>query len=393
MKRAWTAKLAVAAAVVALALLTFGPEPNERNRESTTFERGPEGASAIFHLSERLGNETRRLRSSWEQLPEERGTLVVLNPHVELAEREVLRLRRWIAEGSTAVVASDDPGTLAALGLRTGRRRTWGRCAPGIVTRWNAGIERMPTVPDAALCIIADTASAVPFLVLAESIETDLKGDANGAASALRGAGAVGAVVPIGQGHLVVLTSDHWLRNAHIASQDNYRLAANLLANENSTVWFDEFHHRYRDGIGAIVAGNLPVALTVGFAALAVALVVWAQGVRFGRVMPATAAPVRRQAEYVDALGRLYDHGRAYPEALGELLDHVRREAGASTERLGTVSDERLLELVRRRWPEGVDTATDLIARVRSQRHAGRSELAEAGRTLETLRRKVLGHG
>ena len=386
MRASWKKRLTLAAAVVVLVILAFSPQPGTKEQRPTTFERGPEGLSALYHLSQELGYTTERWRMSWEQLPvESQGVLFVIDPADVSTRRETAALKNWVSRGGTAVLTTESRYLLEDFGLSPFMLKTWTRCIPGALSQWSRGVRRLSTLPENALSVHTDTSAFVPILV--PVVHTN--GSDTDSVSAL---GAVGAAAPVGEGWIIVFTSSVWFRNAGIQSHDNSRLAANLLAHESQQVWFDEYHHGFRDGVGAIFLERWPAVMAAVLTVLTALLVLWSRGTRFGAALLPQKDTARQQSEYVDALAHLYDHGKAYHEALEELIDHTKRDIGTRSGALGMPSDERLKELARQRWPEGADRVAGLVDATRSSSQYDRNALDDAARTLETLRRKVTGH-
>ncbi len=215
---------------------------------------------------------------------------------------------------------------------------------------------------------------------------------------------------PHGQGRIFWSADANWLTNAQIGQADNLRLALGLLTpGPDKQLAFDEYHHGFRAAQHWYEILRGPLRSFALQLALALALLYWAWGARFGAPRPVAAGLPRAAVEYVTSMGRLYRRARARPvvrEALyrslltelGHLtggvrgLDHAemaRRAAAQARLPVGA-----LLNLLDRLAPEGPppDSDAKLLAlareaeaiqrRVRHARHRDQGNAAaDSGRT------------
>jgi hypothetical protein len=201
---------------------------------------------------------------------------------------------------------------------------------------------------------------------------------------------------PLGRGQLIALSDGTALANGHLKEADNAVLAANLAALAEGPLYFDEYHHGWRERrtLASVLVRPplLWVTLQVGFALL---LFLHAASRRFGPpVPPAAKRPQRASTEYVAAMASLYQVAEARDVVLQRLSQGFRREVARALGLPQSASVAQLAEAAARR--SGVDPArlTHVLAvcegQVPGRARPKESLLLWAGFELETLRRQVL---
>lgn len=167
------------------------------------------------------------------------------------------------------------------------------------------------------------------------------------------------ALIPSGQGEIVIVSDPLLLANAYLAKADNSVLAARLLSPNGERVIFDEFYH------GLAVRGNALYLLTrPGFAAVTLGLLAvvgvwtWRKAVFLGPPLE-DAEPSRRDiGQYIDAmgafLGRGPDHRRfLVRETRDGVLQQLCQELRLPPD---TASVDTILAALVRRDPERADS-------------------------------------
>jgi hypothetical protein len=177
----------------------------------------------------------------------------------------------------------------------------------------------------------------------------------------------VAARIPVGKGHVNIVSIRRLISNANIGSADNIVVAAALLMDGGRGIVFDEFYH------GATIRGN-PMWLfsTVTYGSVAVALLmllafaVWRAAVFLGP--PVAETPVRRRSirEYLDAMSRFLreakGHGEWSLEQVREgVLWKLRREFGLPPE---SHDQARLTSVMARKDPRRADRLIDVLNEV-----------------------------
>jgi hypothetical protein len=177
------------------------------------------------------------------------------------------------------------------------------------------------------------------------------------------------AIIPRGNGEIVVVSDAALLSNMLLARSDNSVLAAQLLAPRAESVAFDEYYH------GLAVRGNPLYLLTrAGFATVAAAIVLaigvlaWRSAVFLGPPLADVERSRRNIEEYVNAMGAFFCRGLGYRRLLAtEVRDGVLHELceqlnlPSHTTDVGTIS----AALARRR-PARADMLRKALAEIDS---------------------------
>lgn len=133
-----------------------------------------------------------------------------------------------------------------------------------------------------------------------------------------------------GKGRVVAVADAAVGSNQRIDRADNLRFLLNVLTQEAGAgiVWFDEYHHGFREADGLVEyaarSGAEPIvfqlAILAGFWLLAHAR-------RFGPLRPLATTPHRQTAEHVDCLAELYSAAKSRSYALGEIYREFKADA------------------------------------------------------------------
>ncbi len=239
-----------------------------------------------------------------------------LVPAAVLSETEVELLRRFVEEGSTAVVVTHFPTlVLEELGIgydwealprldRGGSR--WREAAPVLPGPVTVG---EPLAIQGRGGLEPSTLDDVLYAALGVPVVTERS---------------------VGEGSLVVV-SDPWiLSNAGLRHGGNLEFWVRLVDDRlrpGGLVLFDDLHAGATDGKGVVAyarrAGVLPAILLV---LVALGLYGWRAGSRFGAVLPGVdARNPRASAELVHAVAGLYERADLRGHALAVLSRRFRR--------------------------------------------------------------------
>lgn len=155
---------------------------------------------------------------------------------------------------------------------------------------------------------------------------------------------------PYGQGRVIFLSDPYIVSNAGIKLVDNANLAVTLVAVENGTVAFDEYHQGFgsENTFFRYFAGT-PVPALLAQGALLVFVLIWTRGRRFARPLPVPAKDRRSKLEYVAAMADLQQSTRAYDLAIENVYTQIKRDMARLVGADNTVSRKQLAEAVAER--------------------------------------------
>jgi hypothetical protein len=177
----------------------------------------------------------------------------------------------------------------------------------------------------------------------------------------------IAARLPVGQGHVTVVSIRRLISNENIDAADNIVVAAGLLLAPGREIVFDEFYH------GVTIRGN-PMWLfstktygsVTAMLLLLLAVAIWRAAIFLGP--PVAEAPVRRRSirEYIDAMSRFLREGKGHREwSLEHVRDGVlwklRREFGLPSE---SHDDSRLTAAMARKDPRRAEHLIEVLNEV-----------------------------
>lgn len=171
----------------------------------------------------------------------------------------------------------------------------------------------------------------------------------------------------IDQGELIVVAAQVLGENRLIAEKDNSVLVANLIAGSGRPVIFDEFYH------GLTVRGNpLWLFTRQGFGVvtlcllLAVGMLIWREAIFLGPPLADAFTSRRSIGEYVVAMARFLNRGRAARRFVLEEVRHgvlhsVRQELALPP---GRDDVDELANVLRRRNPQRATKLVDAVTQI-----------------------------
>jgi hypothetical protein len=372
--------------VVTLAAVVGGADrgAGAHDPRPSTHLTGPGGTAALFWTLQELGIPVARRGVPLVAGPPPRGDLALLAPASELTPAEVaIVLERVRAGGMLVYAASVWSGGEDALhdSLRLVTRPTRGRApeearaggGPAGRHPWLAGVDTVAGFR----AVFADTSAA-----LAEG---------GGARILLRhDRGAAAVVLTVGAGTVLALADAEPLTNARLRGGGAATVLARAAAASGDTLWFDEFHHGFRDdgadGIGALrrVAAVLPTAFWLHLAALA-ALALLLAGRRFGAPHPVPPVERRSPLEHVEALAGAYRQGGARRTARRLLVAGLARRLGRRVP-----ADDAAADAALERLAHGTPAAAAEVERLRGAWRRGHdADLAEVSNTIDRILEEV----
>lgn len=326
--RAGRVRLGVPAALLALvaggvaAVLVLGPAAGGAR---STLDRSPVGTAALAGVLGRLGLEveslrvglvplTRRPEGSVLVMPSEPGLL----PSSIVGDAELEILERFMARGSTVVVATHYPTSVLAeweVEYHWDSLERPGRA--GAQARWH---EALPLLPHPV------TLGGPLAIVGRGGLEAGPSAEVLYAVDDV----AVALSRPVGKGTLVVVSDPSTITNAGIGRAGNLDFWVNLLRHHlepGGVIMFDDLHAGASDDHGVVAyarrAGMVPAMLLV---LVVGALYLWRAGSRLGEILPALdERNPRASSELVHALASLYQRAGLRAHALAVLSRRFRR--------------------------------------------------------------------
>lgn len=268
--------IAIAISVVVLLTLLAAPS-NSKLRSGSTYNRAPDGYGAWYHFMEQRGSPVRRwqrpfgdlLRSSTNKAP---LTLVQIHSRPSAPALDPQE-QGWVEQGNT----------LVSLGV----------ASP--VTA--ANFHTLQSSPVGTVKI--DTRRRLEQLA-----ETDQQ----------RLGDRFGAVVwqqEVGKGRAIFATTPNLAANAYQDYPGNYQFLAQLVTQNNTPIWVDEYIHGYKaaDVVEQSAPGNwviylastplLPVFCQAGILLLTL---IWAKNRRLGPPLASDTAGINNSQAYIQAL-------------------------------------------------------------------------------------------
>lgn len=403
-------------ALCAGAIWALGRASTERSSftaQLSSWSAAPRGGRALFLLAQRARLQPERLQHNLEVIPE-RGVIVSVQPASGAAsmlaalflglspftDDEVEAIGRWVEEGNTFLLIADSADELyQGFGLRLERaqggfeeeelaeRRARRRVVGQLEGRWPPPLaDAWPALP--ALAPLDGVAQARVNAQAPEIALEDAWWRAEGAASPGPEDGytpllvteegrVVAAQVRRGAGRFVAVSAPYLASNSGLADGDNALFLLNIIdVNGEGGLYFDEYHHGFRDERG--LAGYLRESglwIVVAQLGFLLSLVGWRARRRFGAPLPWFEDEARGAGDYLKAMSQIYRRGGHGPHALEILWADLERRLAARYRLPAELSGEPLLEALARAGQP------DLAARARALR--GEVERARGGKKIK----------
>jgi hypothetical protein len=316
----WLALVLFIAALVASALTT--DTSGGVSRSASVYDEGPGGTAALRKYLEAMGASTTTVQGdTFAADPSQIGVLFMLGPSEPFTPLDAAAVRRFVAAGGTAVLATDAGFAESAL-LDAFDVHASGPLGPG----------RYP--------VSGITFSDPPAHTIAIDRGVTLSLGPGRVPLAAGSGQPIIALAPEGMGSLIVVGSVGPFLTAELGESDNGRIALALAAPaiaRGRAVAFDEYHH------GVHPTTDVLVLLTrtwpgraLLFAVVAFFVYLVASGRRLGAAIPLDARPPRSSLEYIRGfagLVRRSGHGEiARRRFQRELRSALARELGLDPE-------------------------------------------------------------
>ncbi len=347
--------------LLVLAAAFLGAESEDRSAFTgryTSFSAAPDGARALWALSERLGYQPERTMANFEALPGE-GTLLCVEPQPlatgllalffgagTFSDSEVESVQRWVEEGNTLVMVASgenelheafsallhappggDPLAEPTPETPEGEEPTPARAWPPPLALATPALSPLASLQGVAQVRVEAQAPAV-LLRSVHVGEDEEEAWPTGWTPLLRdAAGRVHAAeVRRGAGRVIFLSSPYLVTNRGLRDEDNAVLLARLLRPERGRLYIDEFHHGFRQerGLSSYLRDS-SLWLAVCQLLLLLLFLGWRVSSRFGPPLGFYEEEARGSGDYVRAMSRIYAQGRHDQHALQVLLDDLGR--------------------------------------------------------------------
>ncbi len=351
----WLLALTAVMALVA-AGLSGGSSDRDQNGldpTRTTYNNSPGGLQALYLTLGKLGYRVQRWPRplAGEALPP--GTILLAEPTTPLAALEWEALYAWVQRGNTLLFCAEesrlgDTDFLSddlPFSEEEPRRRA---VPPSQPTSLAQGVTRLQVRTSTALeTPKASTPArrkgkgkkqdgpAFPFASAPRASESWGRVRARAVPVFARDGQAVVSYARVGKGSVIISASPWSFSNEGIGGEDNLRFVCNALgAPGKKSVFFDEYHHGYGENLAWALVPR-PVRWALGQLLLAFAILVYARGRRFGRVVPLLRES-RERSEFLGTMTALLRKGEATRLALRTAheaaLHRLRRQLGLPEE-------------------------------------------------------------
>ncbi len=329
----------------------------------STYRSEPDGARALYLLAEQHKLPVRRVQQSLDILSEQNNLVLLAIEFAEASDKQ-LEHPSWMNSTADGGVDDDDLRDRddeeskdedrlhtganmihATRVTRSEREKLLSHVKAGhtlVYVPWGHGENLLLKAIDVALWK-ADKALEVrtlvpgqptPYTVGVERVEVKVQaylGLPPGAVPLLvdeKLGEAVAALVPYGQGQVIVIGAPELAMNKALSRADNAQLWVSLLEAVGRTepIAFDEFHHGFRSERSV---ADFAARYGLQFAVLQLILGVclWAAALRrFGRPRPPTEDVRVGSTDALFATSRLYREGRHFGHAAGSILKEVSAE-------------------------------------------------------------------
>lgn len=315
------------AALIAVSVLFKRNEsarsPQMDHIEYTSYSTGKRGAKAFYLLLDKLGYKPKRLHTPYDTKMNSGKLAFLLAPQHAIKETTAQRLVKWVRKGNTLVFiprtmriaprGGRDPFA-KALQINVHRRFPRNKTlTPDVSTELTTGIENL---------VIQ---SGNRIRTKREDV-TRYFGDR---------AGMVALSLPEEKGTVIAISDPYIITNAGMTEGDNLNLITNILfsyAASAKTVYIDEYHHGFvKQRTIWDILKETPLGFALVQVALAIILLMYSRGRRFGQPKPVLKEAHRSSTEYVTSLASIYQATKASDIALSSLYERLLRSVRNSS--------------------------------------------------------------
>lgn len=316
----------------------------------STYRSEPDGSRALYLLAEQSGIEVGRIQQSLEII-DQRQNPVLLAVQRDPAEGEEDPLPVSPDAGSSEEDRAEEElrrgwNRFRILGITEEERANllehvkkgatllfvpWGHEQDPLLHALN--VTQLPPGPAPGVRTLVP-AQPTPYTLGVERVEAqvqaflDLPGEAVPLLLDDRLGEVVGAIVPYGQGRVIVIGAPELAENQALSRADNAQLWVSLLGQMSLTgkVAFDEFHHGFTSNrsVAELAARH---GLHFAVAQLLLGLMLWAGSLRrFGRLQQAAEDLRLESTDALCSASRLYREGKHFAYAAGLIARGLSQE-------------------------------------------------------------------
>jgi Domain of unknown function (DUF4350) len=337
----WRALAVVAALVFGVNVLLAGVQrvsggPAPGGEPSSSYATAQDGAAAYADLLARRGHPVQRVRTTLDRARLDPATTVVMLDPVQLEDAESAAVEAFVRSGGRLVVAGQ--ATSPLLRRLVGEGPAW---SPQGAER-AVPLAPAPEVGDVGTVRAASSGSwssvgsALPVLADGEQV--------------------LAAVAAVDQGRVVLVADAGVFQNRVLGEDDNAAFAVAAVGAPGRPVSFAEAVHGYGDREG-LAALPMRWRWVLGGAVVAVLVLMWSRGKRFGPAEETTRALPPPRRAYVDAVAASVAKTRQLDVAVEPLRraarDRLFRRAGLSPD----ASPSEVMEAVARLGGPPADVA------------------------------------
>lgn len=335
----------------------------------STFNTTDEGLAAFYRYLTAAGAQPQRLMQ-YETLPDPGTAVLVLAgpPLRRPTTGRIRQLKDWVTQGGRLLIVAEEVNRfhdIVGVRLLGGRVPLQEEIEHVQATRLTVGVERVRMRAGKSLTDLPD-GSVV-------HIGPD---DRPRVVS-----------MTVGRGTVVVVGDEWAMSNAGLKAADNLQLALDLATSKSGgPIVFDEFHHGYAAGGGALARLGTGARLSLVQLCVAALVLLLAARRRLGTPQEAVETARRSPVEYVQSLAALLRRAKAAPRVAAMLGKGFERDVAV---RLGrAVKDERTM--ARLLEDRGWHGAARAMSRIR-ERVTDDDALVEYAKTMAEGRREVSG--
>ncbi len=357
--------------IILVVLIFYIPQPAYLPYSTSSPE--PDGTKALYLLLEQEGFGSSRLTDA---VPRGQGLMVMVEPSGNLREQDWQQVLAWVNRGNTLLLASDNP--------------------EGLSKRYKYEIINVPGIPGTQ-----QINSVNPLLrdvrELTLSGETRFKKHKAMTFTYGDEQGIFLAETVQGKGRIIFLTMPDLFTNKEINKKDNLILFLNIVRLYGQEgVWFNEFANGFawremKEGIF-----TWPLRLAAMQFVLAVLLLYYYWGKRFGRAIPLPDKIGLVSGDYVSSLANIYRMGRARQLTLDSIYLGFKRDLAQYLGVADSLSNEELVKIFSGRPRIDAEKLKDLLRRsagLLAKPDFSEKDLFSIARDMEIWRKSNLDSG